>query len=100
MMHSALVHWLPPQEIGRDCLPPVLRLVALSRFPEDGPRWPDGAWSVELVFAQPPAEGRGDVSQAMVDFAFDGAPLERLRAGARFALYQGPMKIADVEVLN
>ena len=82
MTHSAIVHSVAPKEIGRRRLPPVLRLVALSRFPEDGTGWPNGAWSVELLFEQPPSEQEHNISEAKVQFAFDGAPAERLRPGA------------------
>lgn len=75
-------------------------MVALSRFPEDGDCWPDGAWSVELVFNQPPSEQGRNISEANVRFAFDGAPNGRLHAGARFGIYQGRTKIADVDVLD
>ena len=101
MTHSALVHWVPPKQIGRDHPPPVLRLVALSRFPEDGPNWSDGAWSVEIIFDRPPVEQTESlVCEAKVRFLFDTAPQERLHPGARFSVYQGPTRVADVDVLD
>lgn len=77
----------------------MLRFVALSRFGEDGPAWPDGAWSVEMLFDQPPAE-QGAVCEARVRFLFDHAPHERLHPGARFGVYEGLKRIADVDVLD
>ncbi len=101
MIHSALVHWVPPKEIGRAHLPPVLRLVALGRFPQDEPNWPDGAWSVELLFDRPPVEqAEGYVCEASVRFLFDTAPHERLQPGVRFGVYQGLTRVADVDVLD
>jgi hypothetical protein len=101
VMHSSLVHWLPSHASGLRTLPPVMRVIALSRFPEDGPGWPDGAWSIVLFFEQPPVEQVGRASmEARVAFAFEDAPQERLHAGARFGVYYGHVKIADVEVLD
>ena len=100
MLHSALVNWVARDKMGRKHLPPVLRMMVLSRFPEDGKNWPDGSWSVEILFDQPPAEQANAVSEAKVQFVFDGAPEQRLHAGARFSIYHGPTKIADVHVLD
>lgn len=79
-----------------------MRIVALSRFDEDGPAWPDGAWSIVLFFEQPPVEQVGrDAMEAKVAFAFQEAPQERMHPGARFGVYYGGRKkIADVEVLD
>lgn len=99
--HSAKVWWLPSAKRGQKMLPPTLRYVGLSRFPEDGPQWPDGSWSVELIFDEPPAEqGSSDVSNGKIRFLFEDAPQRRLSAGIRFGLYEGPHKVADVEVLD
>lgn len=101
MTHSATIHWLAPEQRGRKELPPTLRYVALSRFPEDGDHWPDGAWSIEVLFEEPPPEQeRSDQSRGAVRFLFDTAPADRLCPGARFSLYEGPQKVADVEVLD
>lgn len=93
MMHAALVHWVPPEDIGREHLPPVLRMVVLSRFPEDGQNCPDGSWSVEMLFDQPPAEQKHNVSEARVQFAFENAPEQRLHAGARFSIKVQPRSL-------
>lgn len=99
MTHSALVHWASARARGRKDLPATLRYVGIGRFPEDTDTWPD-AWSVELRFAHPPAEQQGNVCEAMVRFLFETAPQERLHPGGRFGLYEGPHKVADVEVLD
>jgi hypothetical protein len=98
--HSALIHWASASARGRKDAPATLRYVGISRFPEDPETWPDGSWSVELRFSEPPAEQHGDVCEAQVRFLFDSAPQERLVPGARFSLYEGPYKVADVEVLD
>jgi len=100
-MHSALVRWVPAEAGGLETLPPVLRIIALSLFPEEGTNWRDGVWSIVLFFDQPPAEQTNRSStEARVDFAFPEAPHERLHAGARFGVYYGPTKVADVDVLD
>jgi hypothetical protein len=99
--HSVRVHWLSSRDRGRKELPATLRYVALSRFPEDEPTWPDGAWTIEVLFEQPPAEQTGTSgTPGVARFLFDGAPHERLFEGSLFALYEGPTKVADVTVLD
>lgn len=101
MTYPASVRWLAQAIRGTSHLPPTLRYVALSRFPEDGPQWPDGAWSVELRFAIPPSEQtEGLETRARVRFLMDDAPAERLRPGARFRIYEGPTPVAEVEVVG
>jgi hypothetical protein len=101
MTHSALVRWLPPEMRAGAGLPTSLRYVGVSRFPEDGDAWPDGAWSIELRFHQPPAEsGNNDITEARVRFLFDEAPQERLRRGVTFSLHEGLQKVANIEVLD
>lgn len=54
-----------------------------------------------LFFEQPPIEQLdGSSMEARVAFAFEHAPQERLHAGARFGVYYGRVKIADVDVLD
>jgi len=99
--HSALVHWMPAEAGGVKALPPVLRIIAQSLFVEDGTKWQDGVWSVVLLFDRPPAEQTDrSPSEANVEFAFDTAPHERLHAGAWFSIHYGPVKVAEVEVLD
>jgi hypothetical protein len=98
--HGAIVRWLPGAVRGRRELPATLRYVGISRFDEDGDSWPDGAWSVELRFEEPPPEQGTRESHAHVRFPVDGAPHERLREGVVFGLYEGPHKVADIEVVD
>lgn len=100
-LHRGRVKWLGPALRGKRALPPVRRYVGIGRFLEDGPAWPDGAWSVELFFEQPPPEQGSDVeSEAQVRFLVGDAPHNRMRAGSRFELFEGPTKVADIEVLD
>lgn len=99
--HRGLVRWTDPSVRGKRSLPPVRRYIGISRWPEDGPLWPDGAWSVELLFDQPPPEQAGaSESDGRVRFLVVEAPHERLRPGSRFEMYEGPTKVADVDVLD
>jgi hypothetical protein len=100
--HTARVRWRPPSERGTAQLPATLRYLALSRFAEDSPTWPDGAWTVELSFTEPPAEQLCDegYSMASVRFLFDDAPHDRLVRGRSFAIYEGPTVVADVDIMD
>jgi len=101
MMHAALVHWIPAEFSSRKQAPSSLRYLRVSRFAEDGEEWPDGAWSVELTFSQPPSEhDPEEPSRAHVQFLFDEAPEERLQPSVRFGLYEGRTQVAEVEVLD
>jgi len=55
---------------------------------------------VELRFEQPPPEQGTEASQARVGFLVDEAPQQRLHRGTRFGLYEGPQKVADIDVLD
>ena len=75
--------------------------MGLSRFAEDAADWPNGAWSVELTFDEPPPEQGGSrASDGYVRFLVDEAPHERLARGVRFDLYEGLTRVAEVEVLD
>ena len=100
MIHDALIHWTPETVRGKRELPPTLRYVGLSRFPEDVPGQ-DEAWSVVIRFDQPPPEQASrTTSRGRIQFLVDEAPHERLRPGAKFELYEGPFHVANVEVLD
>ena len=100
-MHKARIHWRAPNDRGCAELPPTLRYVALSRFPQDGPGWPDGAWSIEVLFDVPPPEQADqNVSLGKVRFLVDAAPQKRLKKDVWFELYEGLQPVADVEVTD
>jgi hypothetical protein len=94
---DAKVHWLSAADRGRRILPASLMYIGIGRFEEDGPSWPDGAWSVVCRFSEPPAE-QGSPSTGRVSFLVEHAPHERLVPGRRFDLYEGPTRIAAVEL--
>jgi hypothetical protein len=101
MTHSALVKWVPIAErFNHRMLPVRSRWIGLSRFEDDGPAWPDGAWSVEVTFDEPPAEACERPMPARIRFWFDEAPQERIRPGVQFEIYEGLHKLADVDVLD
>jgi hypothetical protein len=99
MTQRAKVTWLPSEEGGRSALPTGTRYVTIGRFPEDGPKWPDGSWSVVLDFPKPPSE-QGVTSFGRASFLVGNAPEERLRPGRTFELYEGLRKVATVELLG
>ena len=96
---NAKVHWLPHSDRGTRRLPASLLYIGIGRFEEDGPAWPDGAWSIVCRFAEPPAE-QGSPSVARVRFMVDAAPHERLVPGRRFGLYEGRRQVAEVELVT
>ena len=97
MRAHAKVNWLSANEGGRSALPDTRRYVTISRFPDDGSNWPDGAWSVVLDFETPPSE-QGSPSIGEVSFLMENAPQGRLGVGQRFDLYEGLRRVAFVEV--
>jgi len=97
MRVPAKVIWLSASEGGRAGLPETHRYVTISRFADDGPNWPDGAWSVVLDFRITPSE-QGSPSLGDASFLMNSAPHERLHPGQRFDLYEGLRRVAVVEL--
>ena len=98
MKHIARVTWVPAGQGGRSRPPDTTRYVTMARFDEDGQSWPDGGWSVIVEFNSPPGI-HDDTSMGTVSFLMENAPQERLRQGARFALYEGLKKVAEVNLV-
>lgn len=96
---NARVTWISKTAGGRSALPTGDRYVAVSRFPDDGPNWPDGAWSVVLEFTSPASE-QGNPSVGSARFLSEEAPHEWLRPGRVFSLYEGLHQVATVELIN
>lgn len=96
--HLGIVSWAHAKSNGHLGLPHSLRYVGIGRFDSDGPEWPDGAYNVVCTFSEPPSE-HGSPGEATVRFLVEDAPHERLAAGARFRLYEGPHEVAWVEIL-
>jgi hypothetical protein len=95
MKVSARVFWISPEQGGRSGLPMGLQYSTISKWPNQ----PDGgsAWSVVLEFDRSPAE-QGSPSLAKARFLVEEAPQNWLQSGRKFELYEGPHKVADVEI--
>jgi len=99
MKIPARVNWILPSDGGRSAVPDCLRYVTLSRFTEDSPNWPDGAWSVVLEFERSPVE-QGHVSMGVASFLMEAAPNDRLQPGRSFELFEGRKRVAVVELFG
>jgi hypothetical protein len=96
---KARVSWILASAGGRQSLPTGTQYSTISKFPEDGPEWPNRAWSVVVDFSPPPSV-QGNPSIGEVRFLFEEAPQERLCAGRGFELYEGGRHVAHVELLG
>ena len=101
MQNSVLtkIHWLPPEEGGRNSLPAAKRYSTVSRFTEDADSWLSDAWSIVLEFDKPPSE-QGNPSIGRASFLAEEAPVGRLQPGREFGLYEGRKKVAIAKVLE
>ena len=95
----AKVHWIPSEEGGRTSLPTGKKYATISRFPEDVGTWLQEAWSIVLEFDEPPAT-QGNPSMARARFLVEKAPVDRLKPGRAFELYEGKKKVATVEIVG
>ena len=95
----AKVHWVPQEEGGRTSLPAGKRYETISRFQEDTGTWLQEAWSIVLEFDEPPAT-QGNPSMARARFLAEKAPVDRLKPGRAFELYEGAKKVAMVEIVG
>jgi hypothetical protein len=95
----AKVQWVAPEEDGRTFLPTGKRYATIARFPEDTGTWLQEAWSIVLEFDQPPA-AQGNPSMAKAWFLAGQAPVDRLKPGRAFELYEGKKKVATVEIVG
>jgi hypothetical protein len=101
MSKSALakIHWVPLEEGGRTSLPAGTRYATISRLQEDTAAWLQEAWSIVLEFDEPPA-AQGNPSMARARFLAERAPVDRLKPGRTFELYEGAEKVATVEIVE
>ena len=86
------IYWLKPDEGGREILPTGTQYSTVSRFEETATLWPNEAWSIIVVFEQPPRLGEETLAQAR--FLSPDAPVHLLRPGNRFELLEGNRVIA------
>ena len=96
---KARVTWVSSSQGGRSALPTGSEYVTVARFPEDGDRWQQEAWSVVLRASPSPAE-QGSPTSGDVAFLVDEAPQDRLRPGRRFDLFEGGRRVAEVELID
>ena len=95
----ANVHLVPQEEGGRPSLPAGKRYATISRFQEDTGTWLQEAWCIVLEFDEPPAT-QGNPSMARARFLAEKAPVDRLKPGRAFELYEGAKKVATVEIVG
>ncbi len=96
---KAMIEWIPEEQGGRRRLPTGVGTPAYSpvvRFLGDP--WPDEvAWSFGVVKVQSWDAPRRWLAE--VGFRVDEAPVEQLREGAEFELYEGPQCVAHGRLL-
>ena len=95
----AKVHWIPAEEGGRAFLPTGKQYATIARFTEDAGARLQEAWSIVLEFDKPPSV-QGNPSIARVRFLVEQAPVDRLKPGRAFGLYEGKKKVAMVEIVG
>jgi len=95
----AKVHWIPAEEGGRTFLPTGKQYATISRFTEDTGAWLQEAWSIVLEFDEPPSV-QGSPSIARARFLVEKAPVDRLKPGHAFELYEGNKKVAMVNIIG
>jgi len=95
----AKVHWIPAEEGGRTFLPTGKQYATISRFTEDASAWLQEAWSIVLEFDEPPSV-QENPSIARVRFLVEQAPVDRLKPGHAFELYEGNKKVAMVHIIG
>ncbi|ETW94370.1 hypothetical protein [Candidatus Entotheonella palauensis] len=95
----AKVYWVPLEKGGRTALPAGKQYATVSCFQEDAESWPQEAWSIVLEFDEPPLK-QGNPSMARARFLVDAAPVDRLKPGRAFDLYEGVKRVATVEIIE
>lgn len=90
------VTWIPVEHGGRRTPPSGTHYITVARFDEDGDSWQKVAWSVILEFE--PNQGL-PVHFAEARFLSPDGPVERLKSGHSFALFEGTKHVADVRLL-
>jgi len=92
---KVIVNWLAFKAV---VLPDTHKYITVARFEEDKDTWEKEAWSVFLEFSVTPAK-QGNPSHGTAKFLMENAPVERLRRGRKFEMYEGRSKVAEVEIL-
>ena len=89
---NARIQWL----LGPSVPPPTERYSATTHFNED----PSSDWWTILVEIGSPIANEPSRFQGRVRFISPEGPINRLRPGKTLDLYEGPRKVAEVEVIG
>ena len=92
------VYWYSKIEGGRNSIPNITEYSTIAKFKNDEQDWPKVAWSIILYFNTPPSD-QGKKSIGFAKFLSDDAPIEKLKKGTEFELYEGYKRVALVLVL-
>jgi hypothetical protein len=95
--HLAEVAWTPAS-MARG-LPEVPEYVGPVHQPGVAPPWTHDAWSLICRFDPSPRD-QGNPSRARVRFLFLAAPDSWLRPGSTLWLWEGPLHLATISVLD
>lgn len=96
---KAKIHWLRPEEGGRDSPPAGQEYSTAARFDALQERWPEEAWSVVVKILGPAGED-GFMTVGIRMLAGDEAPQELLAPGSRFELFEGRKCVARGTVVD
>lgn len=91
---SVKVNWCGEKALS---LPSGKQYITVAKFSEDI-HWKNDAWSIILEFIVSP-DKQGNPSEGSAHFLMPNAPLERLKVGSNFELYEGNSLVAKVEVI-
>ena len=97
-MNPAKITWIPHRDGGRATTPQGGKYFAVAQF-DDDKNWDCISWSVKFELLPPILEDDISISYGKVDFLFDTAPKSRLISGNSFYVYEGPKKVAKIELL-
>lgn len=89
----AVIKW---QEFKQNKLPTSNKYCTVAKF-EDDTNWQDEAWSIVVDFNTPPSE-QGMECKGFVSFLSPLGPIEKLKSGIKFELYEGKELSAIVEI--
>jgi hypothetical protein len=94
---KAKICWVKEEAGGRQSPPAGPRYVTVVRFDDEQDKWPSEAWSLVVDFHESPDESL--CMTADVSFLAPEAPVELLRTGSTFQLFEGAKVVARGEVL-
>jgi len=90
--------WVGKTQGQQDAIVRNGRYTTVVRFKDQSEaEWLKEAWSLDLTELIP--EGN-NIMNATVEFLSPSAPIERLRIGSAFQLYEGPRCVAEGEITS